>query len=213
MIQIVQILCSGIATTVIITAGSFAVGAVVGVPLVLARTSRFKALSFAGGSFIELLRSVPPIVWLFLLYYGVTVGGHQFGTKTAAIVGLGLIASAYMAEIYRAALQSVPAGQWEVARALGLSPVKMYSKVVAPQGLLLAIPPAATYAIGLLKDSAVASVIGANDVTFQAFQHARVSNDGLTTFIIAAGLYLLLSLPVAALARFSGSFLESRLAS
>ena len=84
-------------------------------------------------------------------------------------------------------------------------------RVVLPQAVLLVIAPAATYAIALLKDSAVASIIGATDVTFLAFQETRQSQQGLLIFVVAAVIYLLLSIPIAAVARLSGGWIERRL--
>ena len=201
MNDIVAALSRGIGTTVSITLCSFAVGAVLGLPLALARRSGTAVVRWAAGAVVELLRSVPPLVWLFIAYYSVGVDLIPLSVFQSAVAGLGLIAAAYLCEIYRAGLDAVPRGQWEAARALALPVRATYLRVAAPQAMVLVIPPAATFLIALLKDSAVASVIGATDITFLAFQEARVTLQGLTVFSIAAVIYLLLSLPVAVVAR------------
>lgn len=212
MMEILSILAGGIGTTIWITALSFALGAVLAVPLVLLRRSSSRMLRWGAVAIVEFIRSIPPIVWLFIIYYVIGAEILRLETVDAAVLGFGIISAAYLSEVYRAALAAVPTGQWEAAKALGLAPIKSYLKVIMPQALILVVPPAATYMIGLLKDTAVASVIGSTDITFLAFQTSRLTGQGLTVFLIAAALYLLLSVPIAVLARVSGQWVERKLA-
>jgi polar amino acid transport system permease protein len=212
MSDILAALADGIGTTVAITLCSFAVGAVLGFPLALARRSSVLLLRWPAVAIVETLRSIPPLVWLFIAYYSVGADLLPLSTFESAVVGLGLIAAAYLCEIYRAGIDAVPQGQWEASGALAMPSVATYTRVVMPQAALLVIPPAATFLIALLKDSAVASVIGATDITFLAFQEARVTLQGLTVFALAAGLYLVLSIPVAVMARVSDRYVARRLA-
>lgn len=211
MTDILVALLGGVVTTLQITVGAFVLGAALGIPLALLRRSEHRVPRVVGATVIEVIRSVPPVVWLFLTYYGISIGMIRFDTLSAAVVGLGIVSAAYLAEIYRAALAAVPPGQTEGADALGLRRTTTLVRVLAPQALTLTVPPAATYAIGLLKDSALASIIGATDITFFAYQQSRMSNDGLVIFLLAAALYLILSLPIAVAARAGGSWLERRL--
>jgi polar amino acid transport system permease protein len=208
--ETLKLLSQGISQTVLITITAFAIGAVLGLPLALLRRSRWRAISWPASVVIETVRSIPPIVVLFLLYYAVGSGVVKLSTFEAAVGGLGLIATAYLAEVYRAGINSVQSGQWEATRALGLPVLKTYSKVILPQSLIVVIPPAATFAIGLLKDSAIASVIGAQDITFRAFQETQATLQGLTIFGIAGLLYIALSLPIAAVARWTDHRLSKR---
>ncbi len=212
MITALTYLADGISTTLAITFTSFAVGALLGIPLALGRRSQLFWLRGPATAVVEILRAVPPLVWLFIAYYIVGSDLIPLSIFQAAVAGLGLIAAAYMCEIYRASLDAIPQGQWEAAGALALPTVATYQRVVAPQAALLVIPPASTYLISLLKDSAIASVIGATDITFLAFQDARVTLQGLTVFATAAVLYLLLSVPIAAVARVSDRLVTRRLA-
>ncbi|MCW2500318.1 MAG: hypothetical protein JWN87_1994 [Frankiales bacterium] len=212
MADFLQVLATGIQTTVLITAGAFGVGVVLGLPLALLRRSRNWLLRAPVIAVVEVIRAVPPIVWLFLVYYGLSSDLAQLSTFQAAVGGLGLIAAAYMSEIYRAGIEAVPDGQWEAGRALALPNLSLYRRVVLPQALVVVIPPAATYAIALLKDSAIASVIGAQDITFHAFQETQASLQGLSVFATAGLLYILLSLPIAAVARYADRALVQRMA-
>jgi len=212
MIGAFDVLRDGIWTTVVITVGAFLLGAVLAVPLVALRRSPARPLRWVGRTLIEFLRSIPPLVWLFVAFYVIGSGRLQLSTLQASILGLGILAGAYLAEVYRAAIEAVPTGQFEASHALALGRWSTYVRVVLPQAVLLVIPPAATYAIGLLKDSAIASVVGATDVTFLAFQETRQSGSGFLPFVVAALIYLVLSIPVAVVARTSGTWIERRLA-
>ncbi|WP_109471168.1 amino acid ABC transporter permease [Ornithinimicrobium cavernae] len=212
MLDFAESLVRGVGQTVSITACAFLIGAVLGFPLALLRRSRNVLVRWGAALVIDTVRSIPPIVVVFLVFYSVGSGAVRLGTFQAAVIGLGAISAAYLAEIYRAGIESVASGQWEAANALALPSRKMYVHVILPQALLVAIPPAATFAIGLLKDSAVASVIGAQDITFFAFQESQATLQGLTIFLVAAVLYIALSLPVAGLARWSDHALSKRVA-
>ena len=204
-------LSRGIGQTVLITVCAFAVGVVLGFPLALLRRSAPWPIRWLATGFIELFRSVPPIVLVFLAYYSVSIGALKLSTFQAAVLGLGVVAAAYLAEIFRAGINAVHAGQWEASSALALPLLPTYLRVILPQAILVTIPPAATFAIGLLKDSAVASIIGAEDITFYAFQETQATLQGLTVFLVAAGLYIVLSVPIAALARWSDAALTRHL--
>ena len=208
--ETLKLLSQGICQTVLITVTAFAIGAVAGLPLALLRRSRWRVISWSATMVIETVRAIPPIVVLFLLYYAVGSGAVKLSTFEAAVGGLGLIASAYLAEVYRAGINAVHVGQWEATRALGLPVLKTYSKVILPQSLIVVIPPAATFAIGLLKDSAIASVIGVQDITFRAFQETQATLQGLTIFGIAGLLYIALSVPIAVVARWTDHRLSRR---
>ncbi len=210
MWHVLDFLSHGIWTTVKITATSFAIGVVLAVPLVMLRRSRHVFLRVPTVAVVELVRAIPTIVWVFIIYYGVGSDLVILTTYEGASIGLGLISASYLSEIYRAGLESVPPGQREAARALSLPPLATARYVVVPQAILIIIPPAATFAIGLLKDTAVASVIGATDVTFLANQQTQTDLNGLENFSLAALIYIVLSVPIAIVARGSDRFLTKR---
>jgi polar amino acid transport system permease protein len=207
------VLATGIGNTFLLTGASFVLGAVIAVPVVLCRVSAVTPLRVIATSYTELSRGVPPIVWLFLIYFGLTQFGLRLESMTAAIVGLGIISGGYLAEVYRSGLRAVPAGQTEAAHALGIPRVATYTKVILPQAVGTVLPLAATYAVGLLKDSAVASVIGAQEITALAVGLSKREVEGLTIFAAAGLVYLVISVPLSALARAAGSHLAARLES
>lgn len=208
---ILSALAGGIVQTVEITAVSFAVGAILGLPLAMLRRAPFWLARLPAVAAIEIIRAVPPIVWLFIIYYAIGSGAVKLSTFGAAVIGLGLISAAHLAEIYRAGLNAIPAGQWDAVRATALPGVAAYRHVILPQAWVVVVPPMATYLIGLLKDSALASVIGAHDITFRAVEETQQTLNGLGNFAVAGLLYILLSVPVAIVARVTDRRLTQRM--
>lgn len=190
-------------TTLLVTAAAFAIGAVVGVPLMLGLRSRHRAVRLAVRFVVDLIRGIPPIVWLFVLFFGVSIGAFRFNALAAAIVGLGLISAAYLAEIYRGGFATLPSGQVEAARALGLGRRATFVRILAPQAVRTSLPSITTFLLALVKDSSIASTIGVTDMVFAAntFVRQNPMTAGLTPFFIAAGFYVAISIPLAILAR------------
>lgn len=201
----ILVIAGGIGTTFLLTVASFLIGGVLAVPLVLARTSSSAILRALSGTYIAVSRGIPPIAWLFVLFFGLGQLGVRLSSLSAAIAGLSVISAGYLAEIYRAGLSAVPRGQDDAARALGLPPRTAFYRVIVPQAIATVIPLAVAYFIGLLKDSAVASVIGVQDVTAFALSLSKRELESFTIFLAAGAVYLVISVPVAILGRWVGA--------
>lgn len=193
----------GLPMTLLVTVLAFGIGLVGGIPVMLGLRSRFAPLRLLVRFLVDLVRGIPPIVWLFLIYFGVQFGTIRMDALTAAVVGLGIIASAYLAEMYRGGFQTLPAGQQEAASALGLGRLDTFTFVLTPQAFRTVLPSITTYLLSLIKDSSIASTIGVADMVFMANQFARQNPDvaGIVPFLLAAVVYLVVSIPVALLAR------------
>ncbi|WP_422934873.1 amino acid ABC transporter permease [Sinomonas sp. P47F7] len=194
---------NGLPLTLGLTLGAFAIGILGAVPLALGLASPVLPVQLACRLFVDLVRGVPIIVWLFLLKFGIQVGTFKFNPVSAAMVGLGVVSIAYLAEIYRGGLQAVPKGQLEAAHALGVPRASTFFGVVVPQAFRIVSPSIATYLVGLLKDSSIASTIIVAEMVFQAQSFARQhpTVEGILPYIIVGLLYIVLSLPVAYLSR------------
>lgn len=199
--DVVSAVLLGVPMTLLVTLASLAVGTVVAIPLVLGLRSRSALLRLACRMAVDIVRGVPPLVWLFVLYYGLAIGDLRFSSLTAGITGLGIVAAAYLAEIFRGALKSLQAGQWEAASALGLGAWTTWANVIAPQAWRTAIPGYTNYAIALLKDSSIVSLIGVSEIVGRAGEQARYSSAGIFVFVIAGALYIALSVPLGTLSR------------
>lgn len=193
----------GLPMTLLVTAASFAIGLAGGIPLMLGLRSKNRRVRMTFRLIIDVIRGVPTIVWLFLLYFGVAIGAFRFSSLAAAIVGLGIISSAYLAEMYRGGFATLPRGQAEASRALGLAGTTTFTRVLAPQALRTSLPSLTTYLLALLKDSSIASTIGVMEMVAAATAYSRQNptTAGLTPFFIAAGVYVVVSIPLAVLAR------------
>jgi len=188
--------------TLEVTATCFTVGALLGVVLVSGRRSRSWVVRSVSRVVIDVLRGIPPIVFLFIVFFGIGSGAITLSPFQAAVIGLGLISAAHLAEIYRGSLLAVNRGQFEASQALGLGRTTTYVRVIGPQAMRVAIPGMVTWAISLLKDSAIVSTIGVAEIMLVANQDARASGSSLTPFIIAALIYIALGTPLAFLSRY-----------
>lgn len=208
----VLLILSGLPWTVALTLGSFAIGCIMGVPLLAARQARFALIRWIAAVLIQIVRALPPILWLFIIFFGIGMGLMPINPFVAALIGLGLIASANMAEIYRGALASLHHGQWEAATALNFGTRYTLIDVVAPQAFRVALPSAASYLIGLMKETAVASTIGVADLAFRGNQVSQLTFKGIEVFALVGLFYIFLSLPVAWLSRSADSYLRAKVA-
>lgn len=173
---------SGLGTTVLLAVAAMAIGSVVGGLLAAAQLSDFAPLRWAATLYVGLFRGIPPLVqlifWFNLAYLlprislGIPFGPEFFSWDanvvitplTAAVIGLSLVESAYLAEIIRAGLLGVDPGQRDAARAMGLTPVQTFARVVLPQAMRVIIPPAGSQFISVLKGTALVSVIAMADL-------------------------------------------------
>lgn len=191
----------GMFWTIVITTASFFTGAFLGIGVAGLRTSSLRFMRMIGTALVESVRSVPPLVWLFLVFFGLPEVGIRLTPIQAAIVTFSVIAAMYLGEIFRGGLATLDQGQLEASRSLGLSRLDQLVKVVAPQVFRNVSPSMVTYGIGLIKDSALASTIGVVEMTFRANQQAQTTGQALEAFAILGIAYLLLSVPLGAWAR------------
>lgn len=207
---------SGLWVTVSLVAVSFVCGAIVSVPLAFGRMSKNPVAQWASFGFVNFFRGTPLIAQIFLVYYGFgefrgffeSIGLWGFFREAwyCALFSLALNTGAYQAEILRGAIESVPRGQWEGARSLGLSKLVIFWKIVLPQAMIVALRPYANEIILMIKASAIVAIITVYDllgVTRQAYSRTF----DFQTYIWAALLYLAI---VEAL-RHATDFVERRL--
>lgn len=202
----------GLGWTLVLTIGAFTIGAVLGLPLLGARRSNFRVVRLLATTIIQIVRAIPPILWLFIIFFGLGMSVFPISPLAASLAGLGLIAAANMAEIYRGALYSIHHGQWEACTALDLGRLDSMRDVIAPQAFRVALPSAASYLIGLTKETAIASTIGMTELVFRANLLNQLTHKGLAIFAFVGLLYILISLPIAWLSRVTDKALRSRVA-
>lgn len=202
MLDTLRVVAEGITNTLWIALASFTVGAVLALPLVTLLRSRHALLRLPVAGLTMLLKAVPPLVWLFVVFYVIGTDLTTLTPNQAAIAGLGTISGAYLADVYRAGLEAVPPGQWEAAAALAMQRRTVYMRVALPQAIRIILGPSSTFFLSLIKDTAMASLIGVVEVTFLAFQQVRIDYQGFQIFAVTGALYLALGLPFAIAARY-----------
>ena len=193
--------------TLQITALAYALGLVVGLVVALGRLSRNSFLRRAAAVYVEIARGVPALVILFLIYYGLVPLGVVLDAVPAAVIGLGLSAGGYVAEIIRAGIQATHRGQREAGMSIGLTPLGVYRFILIPQAARIALPPLVGALISVLKDSSLASLISAPDIMLRAKDISSSDFLPLHILLVAGALYFVLALPLSAVA----SALERRM--
>jgi len=186
--------------TVLLSVLSMALAVALGVAIASGRVYGPRALELALTAWVELIRGTPLLLQLFVLYFGLAAF-VQLPAFLSALLGLGINYAAYESEIYRGALQAVPAGQLEAARTLGLTNVQTLRLIRAPQAFRLALAPMTNDFVALLKDSSLVSVITVVELTKQTSIFAANVGSWVLPGAMCAAMYLVLSLPLASFAR------------
>ena len=186
--------------TIVLSCLSMLLAVALGVLIATGRVYGGRVTRTALAAYVELIRGTPILLQLFVLYYGLATA-VRLPAFVAALLGLALNYAAYESEIYRSALEAVAVGQLEAARTLGLSERQVLRLVRAPQAFRLALAPMTNDFVALLKDSSLVSVLTVVELTKQTQIFATNLGSWVVPGILCAGLYLAMSLPLAALAR------------
>jgi polar amino acid transport system substrate-binding protein len=186
--------------TLLLSCLSMALAVAIGVLIATGRVYGGRGLRVGLVGYVELIRGTPILLQLFVLYYGLAEE-VKLPAFVAALLGLALNYAAYESEIYRSALEAVSPGQLEAARTLGFSERQILTLIRGPQALRLALAPMTNDFIALLKDSSLVSVLTVMELTKQTQIFATNLGSWVIPGALCAGLYLAMSLPLAALAR------------
>jgi polar amino acid transport system permease protein len=209
--MLAQDVLAGVAMTIELTVLVMLMGTALGVVIALMRLRSDPVLPFCAHVFVWFFRGTPVLVQLVFWYnlaslfpelsLGIPFGGPKFlsisstaaiSSFTAALLGLGLNEAAYMAEIVRAGLLSVDAGQTEASRALGHRPFQTFRVVVLPQAMKAIVPPTGNQVIGMLKYTSIASVVGLNELMQSVENIYSRTFETIPMLIVAALWYLIL---------------------
>jgi His/Glu/Gln/Arg/opine family amino acid ABC transporter permease subunit len=208
MERFLPILLEGAVVSAEVTAGALIVATVLGLMFALFSLAPNRVLYCLARGWIELVRGTPALTQLFVLYFGLADYGLQLPPLAAAIIGLGINGSAYLAEIFRSGIQAVGHGQTEAALSLGLTPFWAARDVVLPQAARMMVPPFVNYGVQLLKDTSLVSSIAAPEIMFRARNLVMETYDSMTIYLLVAAIYLAISIPLSQLA----SYLQTKTA-
>ena len=175
--------------TIPLTAASFVLGLALAVVVALMRLSPLRVVSGVARTYISIIRGTPLLLQLFLIYYGLPSVGVRFNPFPAAIIALSLNVGGYAAEVIRAAILSVPKGQWEAASTIGMGYTTTLRRVVLPQATRNAIPPLSNTLISLVKDTSLASTIQVGELMRKAQEVAAPTFQFFELYAVAAAYY------------------------
>ena len=175
--------------TLPLTALSFAIGLVLALFLALARLSRITALSWAARAYISVIRGTPLLVQLFIVFYALPQFDIVIDPFPAAVIAFSLNVGGYAAEVIRAAILSIPKGQWEAAQTIGMGYTTTLQRVILPQAARTAVPPLSNTLISLVKDTSLASTILVTELLRVAQLAAAPTFDFFALYGVAAFYY------------------------
>ena len=170
--------------------------------LAIMRLSRGRFLAQAAQVYILVIQSIPVLMVLFMSYYGLALFGIELPAFFAASASLAIYVSAYLAEIWRGSIESVPYQQWEASSSLALTRTQQYRYIIIPQAIRISLPPTVGFLVQLVKNTSIVSVVGfvelsragqlVNNATFRPFQ----------VFAAVAAIYFLICFPLSRLSRY-----------
>ncbi len=188
------LLSGAVRGTIPLTLISFAVGLVLALLVALARLSRRRVVSGLARGYVSVIRGTPLLVQLFIIFYALPSLGIVIDPFPSAVVAFSLNVGGYAAEIIRAAILSVPKGQWEAAATIGLDHTLTLRRVVLPQAVRVAVPPLSNTFISLVKDTSLASTIMVTELLRKAQEIAAPTYEFMTLYSLAAVVYWLICL-------------------
>lgn len=193
IIPYIPFLLKGTLVAIEIAAISIAIGLVIGLFAALMKISRYRILKIIADVYINFIRGTPLLVQLFLVYFALPQLGMKLDAFTSSIIALGINGGAYIAEIFRASIISIPYGQTEAARSLGMNYWQTMRKIVLPQAFRFSLPPLGNEANTIIKNTSLCSVITVQEIMHLSGRFASVNFAYLEFYIVASLLYLIVN--------------------
>jgi polar amino acid transport system permease protein len=199
--DIVRNLLQATRWTVGLSVIAFIGGGLVGLLLLMLRLSRWPGANAVVAGYVQLFQGVPLLVQLFLAYYGLGLFGINTSPWVAAGIGLTLYASAFLTEIWRGCVASIPRGQWEASQSLAMNFFEQMRYIILPQALKIAVAPTVGFSVQVIKGTALASVIGFMELTKVGKTIANATYSPFLVFSCVAVMYFLLCYPISLYAK------------
>lgn len=168
---------------------SFTIGLVIAVLTALARISKIKPLSIIARVYVSIIRGTPLLVQLFIIFYGLPSIGITLDPFMSAVIAFSLNTGAYASEVIRAAILSIPKGQWEASYSMGMTYAQALRRVILPQASRVSVPPLSNSFISLVKDTSLASIVLVAEMFRKAQEIAAATYEPLLLYIQAALIY------------------------
>lgn len=189
-------LLEGALVTIRLTFFSLLLGLILAIPIAFGQIYGSKLIRRFIGVYERVVRSIPLLVILFLIYYGFPRVGIRFPAFTAAVIGIGIRSSAYQSQIFRGAIQSISGSQMKAALSLGMTRLQSFRNIILPQSIRIAIPPMANEAAIVLKDTSLAYALGVIELLRQGGYIIATSYRPLPIYLTVAAIYLVMTLTI-----------------
>jgi polar amino acid transport system permease protein len=188
------LLRQGLVTTLYISVVSISIASVLALIGAIAKLSSNGIALGIANFYTSLFRGIPLLMQIYIIYLGLPQLGYVVNAVPTGIAALSLCYGAYMTEIFRAGIESIPRGQWEAARALGLKPASTTLRIILPQAMRVIIPPTGNQFIAMLKDSSLVSVVGVWELMFLARTQGQTEFRHVEMMITASLIYWIFSI-------------------
>jgi His/Glu/Gln/Arg/opine family amino acid ABC transporter permease subunit len=197
------LLLRGTATTLYLSAATVVLASAIGLAAALLRVFGWRPLRAAVDAYIYIVRGVPLLLLLFFMYYGLPYSGINLEPVPGAILVMSVYFGAFMAEVFRAAIEALPRAQWDAARSLGMRLPLILSIVVLPQAVRLSAPPFINTCILLIKSTSLVSIIGVSELTLVGRQIVERTFAPFQVLIGAAAIYFVICYSLSRLGRYA----------
>ncbi|MGN6490227.1 MAG: amino acid ABC transporter permease [Devosia sp.] len=182
--------------TILLTVLATACGGLLGLVVALARTSTSRLLQRAATGYIATIQGIPVLILLFLSYFGLSRAGFNLPAIVAASVSLSIYASAYLGDIWRGAIQSVPPQQWEASASLALTRAQQFRTVIIPQAVRISVPPTVGFLVQLVKNTSIVSIVSVVELTRAGQLINNATFQPFPVFITVAAIYFAICFPL-----------------
>ncbi|MBT8768058.1 amino acid ABC transporter permease [Metapseudomonas boanensis] len=199
--DITRNLLIGLQWTLLLSLVAFICGGIAGLLVMLARISDNLTLRVLARGYIELFQGTPLLMQLFMVFFGIALFGVDVSAWLAAATALTLFTSAFLAEIWRGCVESIPRGQWEASASLALGRLEQLRHVVLPQALRIAIAPTVGFSVQVVKGTAVTSIIGFTELTKTGGMLANATFEPFMIYGLVSLGYFILCYPLSLSAR------------
>lgn len=192
----IEFLLQGALWTIVLSSLAFLCGGIIGALVALARISPLRPVRSLALIYVQVIQGTPLLIVLFLIYFGFPAVAFEVSSLAAAVISMTIYVSAYLGEIWRGAIQSVPKAQWEAAECLALTRIQRMGEVILPQAVKIATPPTVGFLVQIVKNTSLVSVVGFVELSRAAQLINNSIFEPFKIYLIVAVLYFCLCFPL-----------------
>lgn len=195
------VFAEGFVTTLVLSALALSLAIILGIVLGVMGTSHYKPMRMINRAYVEFIQNTPLVIQIFFLYHGLPHVGIMLPVFSVGVLGVGIYHGAYIAEVVRAGIQSIPRGQHEAAYSQGFSYWSAMRHIVLPQAKRMALPPLTNQAVSLIKNTSVMAMVAGGDLMYHADSWASTNLYYGPAYVVTGILYWIICYPLARYAR------------